>query len=285
MTTIRFNDVIDLNTQCRKRIEDYNRTKGATSEPEDLPYDLKDKMVSDLKDCAEYSNRMSNFISLDHCLFSKKEYNQEFDIEIKNVTEGDVNFNYQTLPLVLEPFIMNDIYDYYDMFVVTKICVEFESTQTNNIATIFCKYLAPPSLDSVPVQYIVNATKEADTKNNGINGGSYMTVNNPFFVPYYEKAGSMGAAVSKTIYDPCPRRGMISSNVPNYKYDFGTLGIYTYNNDQSGVLRIKWCMELYSSVNYSSVTEETQTKKYRRITQSEGPVSGIKAKRIVKGAK
>lgn len=285
MTTTRFNDIIDLNTQCKKRIEDYNKTMGATTEPEDMPYDLKDKMISDLKDCAEYSNRMSNFISLDHCLFSKKEYNQEFDIQIKNTIEGDVNLNYQVLPLILEPFIMNDVYDYYDMFVVSKICVEFESTQTNNIATIFCKYLAPPSLDSVPVQYIINATKEADTKKSGINGGSYMTVNNPFFVPYHEKAGISGNTTTKTIYDPCPKRGMISSNVPDYKYDFGTLGIYTYNNDQSGVLRLRWCLELYSSVNYSSIQEESQTKRFKRTAQPEMSSTGIKAKKIVRGSK
>lgn len=272
MSIVEYHDILAEQSKAMDRA----RSAQVTQSGEDvtlLTPEARESMCSDLRAVKKGSKRADYMLSLDHCFYQNTTFVQEYELKFTPSTDSDtgVNSNYCTVPLIFDETTgYEKMCSSWDAFMVNKITATFYSTEGTNITPIVCKYLMPPFNEKTPVSFIDKATKQAECKS---TEKGFMTVNDPFCL-----------VVNDKVYNPLLQRGMMSMNIPNVHFDFGTFGLYARNTEQKGTIIVEWNVDLYSSVIYNSVAdaEDAKFELKNGKPKKEEPVVCSKPKRAVK---
>lgn len=240
MSIVQNSDVLNQNSMATDKasyVQQIQRGRDVHS----LTQESRQKMCDDIRDLKKASQRTDYMLSLDHCLYEKSKFIQEYSLEFKpGMNSEGINSNYCTCDLHFNTITgFENMKNFYDAFIVNKITATFYSTEGTNITPIVCKYIMPPTMEKVYVSVIDKATKEVECK--GTERG-VMTISDPLCML---KVGGK--------YIPKILKGMMSMNVDDVTFDYGTLGFYARNTEQKGTLLVEYDVDFYSSVLYNSI--------------------------------
>ena len=240
MSIVQNADILNQNSMATDKasyVQQIQRGRDVHS----LTVESRQKMCDDIRDLKKASQRTDYMISLDHCLYEKSKFIQEYSLEFKpGVNSEGINSNYCTCDLHFNKITgFENMKNYYDAFIVNNITATFYSTEGTNITPIVCKYIMPPSLEKVYVSVIDKATKEVECK--GTERG-VMIMSDPLCML------TVGGNYIPKIY-----KGLMSMNVGKVTFDYGTLGFYARNTEQKGTLLVEYDVDFYSSVLYNSI--------------------------------
>ena len=240
MSIVQNADVLNQNSMATDKASYVQQTQRGR-DVHAIPAETRNKMCDDIRDLKKASQRTDYMLSLDHCLYEKSKFVQEYTMNFTPGTNSEgINGNYCTCNLHFNTITgYNNMKNFYDAFIVNKITATFYSTEGTNITPIVCKYIMPPTMDKVYISVIDKATKEVECKG---NEKGVMTITDPLCAI---KVGGK--------YNPKLLKGMMSMNVDDVTFDYGILGFYARNTSQRGTLLVEYDVDFYSSVLYNSI--------------------------------
>ena len=240
MSIVQNADVLNQNSMATDKASYVQQTQRGR-DVHAIPAETRNKMCDDIRDLKKASQRTDYMLSLDHCLYEKSKFVQEYVMNFTPGTNSEgINGNYCTCNLHFNTITgYNNMKNFYDAFIVNKITATFYSTEGTNITPIVCKYIMPPTMDKVYISVIDKATKEVECKG---NEKGIMTITDPLCAI---KVGGK--------YNPKLLKGMMSLNVDDVTFDYGILGFYARNTSQRGTLLVEYDVDFYSSVLYNSI--------------------------------
>ena len=240
MSIVQNADVLNQNSMATDKASYVQQTQRGR-DVHAIPAETRNKMCDDIRDLKKASQRTDYMLSLDHCLYEKSKFVQEYVMNFTPGTNSEgINGNYCTCNLHFNTITgYNNMKNFYDAFIVNKITATFYSTEGTNITPIVCKYIMPPTMDKVYISVIDKATKEVECKG---NEKGIMTITDPLCAI---KVGGK--------YNPKLLKGMMSMNVDDVTFDYGILGFYARNTSQRGTLLVEYDVDFYSSVLYNSI--------------------------------
>ena len=250
MTFVQSHDVIELalkSDELSKEIIEKSKEKYITDEKK------KQELVHILKKKSMIDDRLDNLIKHDHCLFEKRCFSDEYEFNFMDIL-GDEEYNGG---LIFNIFKLNpaDVYgfenisEYNNYFRVTKLSVHFASNADSNFAPIILKYLPPTFKEKITPQICLQATKTATSKD-----GAYMSLIMPECMIHIKES-----SVKETVL-PYLSDSLLSLDVENCTFDYGTLVFYTRNPNQEVTFTLFWEFDYYSGTNYVNIKEKLGEK-------------------------
>ena len=134
MSIVQNSDVLNQNSMATDKasyVQQIQRGRDVHS----LTQESRQKMCDDIRDLKKASQRTDYMLSLDHCLYEKSKFIQEYTMNFTPGTNSEgINGNYCTCDLHFNTITgFNNMKNFYDAFIVNKITATFYSTEGTNI--------------------------------------------------------------------------------------------------------------------------------------------------------
>ena len=273
MAVVEFHDLCkyDLDSKIiAKRLSKQVGEEGM----EKLVHDSKGRQnyVADIRKQAIIKNRVKNLMSLDHCIFDKRNFGETWVFkfnELEGINEEDgLYFNaFHLNPTDVTGFI--NYKDLNDFFQVTKISVYFTSNAASNFAPINVVYIPPGiKVEDITPNMCLQANKVATY--NGKELG-YMSLILPKCLMH-----------SNGTVNPHCYSGLYSLKTEGTEFDYGTLVFYSQNFEQSVNFDMYWDIDFYSCIDYMNIPKEIAPRQTEQVMQQASKKVGKAPKRVAK---
>lgn len=241
MSVVEFHDLVKYDLDAKIIAKRLSKQVGDDG-MEKLVHDAKGRQtyVSDIRKQAIIKNRVKNLMSLDHCIFDKRNFGETWVFNFKANTEAKPEDELFFNAFHLDPSKVTGFQNYKDLndfFQVTKISVYFTSNAASNFAPINVVYIPPGiATEDITPSMCLQANKVATYS--GKETG-YMSIILPKCLMKH------GDYVNPHCYS-----GLYSLKTEGTEYDYGTLVFYSQNYEQSVNFDMYWDIDYYACIDY-----------------------------------